>query len=83
MRKLFLPKDAPWSEELFRQMLRFPTGEVDDGVDVLSLFGRMLDKTMAAMLPEKKEPEGPKPGTFDWLTTYDERETERSIYRPR
>lgn len=42
MRKVFLPK-TPWAEELVRQLLRFPAGAVDDGIDVLSLFGRMLD----------------------------------------
>ena len=29
------------------------------------------------------EEEGPKPGTFDWLISYDSDETERSPYRPR
>lgn len=33
--------------------------------------------------PLRVEEESPKPGTFDWLLTYDEREKERSIYRPR
>ena len=46
MGKVYLPKNAPWSEELISVLLKFPYGKVDDDVDVLSLFGRMLD-TMA------------------------------------
>lgn len=40
MGKVFLPKKAPWKQELLNQMLRFPAGKHDDGVDVMSLFGR-------------------------------------------
>ena len=49
-KKVFLP-NKPWAHELLRQLLRFPAGAVDDGVDVCSLFGRMLDQTYAAKLP--------------------------------
>jgi predicted phage terminase large subunit-like protein len=40
MGKIFLPKNAPWKADLLNQLLRFPAGKYDDGVDVLSLFGR-------------------------------------------
>lgn len=40
MGKVFLPKSAPWKAELLNQLMRFPAGKYDDGVDVLSLFGR-------------------------------------------
>lgn len=50
-RKVYLPKGVDWAERLYKQMLRFPAGAVDDGIDVLSLFGRMLDKTWAAVKP--------------------------------
>lgn len=43
MGKVFLPKNAPWKAELLSQMLRFPAGKYDDGVDVMSLFGRGLE----------------------------------------
>lgn len=43
MGKVFLPKNAPWKAELLSQMLRFPAGKFDDGVDVMSLFGRGLE----------------------------------------
>lgn len=51
MGKVYLPKHAPWVEELMSVLLRFPYGKVDDDVDVLSLFGRMLD-TMAGKRPQ-------------------------------
>jgi len=43
MGKVFLPKNAPWKAELLAQMLRFPAAKFDDGVDVMSLFGRGLE----------------------------------------
>lgn len=52
--KVFLP-NKPWAHELLRQLTRFPGGAHDDGVDVCSLFGRMLDQTYAANLPRAHE----------------------------
>lgn len=40
MGKVFFPKNAPWKGHLLSQLLRFPAGKFDDGVDVCSLFGR-------------------------------------------
>lgn len=59
MHKLYLPLNAPPDiqdriSELVRQMLRFPNGAVDDDVDVLSLFGRMLDVFISAHQPAEK-----------------------------
>ena len=51
--KVYLP-NLPWAHELLRQLLRFPHGAVDDGVDVCSLFGRILDQTYRAGVPEKR-----------------------------
>lgn len=42
MGKVFFPKNAVWKSELMIQLLRFPAAKHDDGVDVLSLFGRGL-----------------------------------------
>jgi phage terminase large subunit-like protein len=42
MGKVWLPKNAPWKADLLNQLMRFPAGKFDDGVDVLSLFGRGL-----------------------------------------
>lgn len=46
MGKLFFPNTL-WGRELVERIMTFPTG-VDDDVDVLGLFGRMLDKTVGA-----------------------------------
>lgn len=43
MGKVFLPKQAPWKADLLGQLLRFPAGKYDDGVDVCSLVGRGLE----------------------------------------
>jgi predicted phage terminase large subunit-like protein len=44
MGKVFLPKAPyPWKADLIGQLLRFPAGRFDDGVDVCSLLGRGLD----------------------------------------
>lgn len=51
MGKVFLPKRAPWKDRLLNQLLRFPAGKYDDGVDVLSLFGRGLEHMRG---PKKK-----------------------------
>jgi predicted phage terminase large subunit-like protein len=39
MGKVFFPKNAIWKNELITQMLKFPNGKYDDGVDVMGLFG--------------------------------------------
>lgn len=42
--KVHIPK-TPWGDALIHQLLQFPVGKYDDKVDVLGLFGRMLDQT--------------------------------------
>jgi predicted phage terminase large subunit-like protein len=39
--RVFFPKNE-WADQLVEEMMTFPAGKNDDGVDVLSLFGRML-----------------------------------------
>lgn len=43
MGKVYLPKHAKWKADLMSQLMRFPAGRYDDGVDVMSLFGRGLE----------------------------------------
>jgi phage terminase large subunit-like protein len=69
MGKVFLPKQASWKSELMGQLLRFPAGKFDDGVDVCSLIGRGLEFLSN---PKLKKPEPVKPripmGTNAWMT---------------
>ena len=58
MGKVYFPRDAPWSNRLVSELLRFPAGNHDDQVDVLSLFGRVLDSMHGASTP-KREPVRP------------------------
>jgi phage terminase large subunit-like protein len=54
--KVYFPRNAPWVQTLVAQMLAFPAGKHDDGVDVLSLFGRLLDQMFpSTVTPEKQE----------------------------
>lgn len=49
--KVKFPKNAPWLADLEREMLTFPVGVNDDMVDVLSLFGRMIDQLSSKTPP--------------------------------
>jgi predicted phage terminase large subunit-like protein len=50
--KVFIRRHAVWRLAFEAELLSFPAGKTDDQVDMLSLFGRMLDK----MYPPKKSP---------------------------
>lgn len=56
-----------WADRLLRQLLTFPVGIFDDGVDVCSLIGRYLDQMRDARHPGEPPKEKPKPGTFAHL----------------
>lgn len=55
MGKVYLPKHAPWKADLMAQLMKFPGGKYDDGVDVMSLFGRGLEFARAPKMPAKTE----------------------------
>lgn len=55
-----------WADRLLRQLLTFPVGVFDDGVDVCSLIGRYLDQMRNARVPDPAK-ERPKVGTFAHL----------------
>ncbi len=40
--KDYWPRNAPWVDAVYRVLMTFPSGTIDDDVDVCSLFGRML-----------------------------------------
>ena len=48
MGKVLFPRNAPWLKHVVAQLLAFPAGRHDDAVDVLGLFGRMLDQMKPA-----------------------------------
>jgi predicted phage terminase large subunit-like protein len=43
MGNVFVPAHSGWLSDLMSQLLRFPAGKYDDGVDVCSLIGRGLE----------------------------------------
>ena len=52
--------NTPWADELLNQLVGFPAGKYDDGVDVCSLIGRAIAEmhpALAAGLPKKKRPD--------------------------
>lgn len=57
MGKVFLPKNAAWKAELLSQLLRFPAAKYDDGVDVMSLFGRGLEHVRGNKAKRKERTE--------------------------
>jgi len=59
MSKVYFPQDAPFTADLVAELLRFPVGKNDDQVDVLSLFGLMLDKLYKKLIRvEAKKSDG-------------------------
>ncbi len=66
--RVHLPKNAPWKDDLLDQLVKFPTGRHDDGVDVCSLFGRGL-KLMGKPKRKfsKRLNEGPR-GPQSWMS---------------
>lgn len=57
MGKVFLPRQAPWKADLMSQLLRFPAGRYDDGVDVMSLLGRGLEFANTPKAPSNPAPQ--------------------------
>ena len=51
MGKVYMPRNAPWVSDLVTEMLSFPAGRNDDQVDVLGLFGRILDDMARGVMP--------------------------------
>jgi predicted phage terminase large subunit-like protein len=52
MGNVYVPKTAPWKAELMSQLMRFPAGKYDDGVDVCSLIGRGLEHARPPAMPK-------------------------------
>lgn len=52
MGKVYLPSGAQWLADFERELLSFPAGKNDDQVDACGLLGRLLDKMVAAHVPQ-------------------------------
>lgn len=64
--KVFLPANKEWARKLVQELLRFPAGKNDDQVDVLAIFGRMLDTMTKGKRDEAmQEIKFPEHRTFD------------------
>ena len=67
VRKLYVPK-KPWVSDLISECMKFPMGKHDDQVDVLGMFGRMIDGLQGGFIPKPKDDHiTAKPITFDEL----------------
>lgn len=66
MGKVLFPRHAPWVQHVVPQLLAFPAGKHDDAVDVLSLFGRLLDQMNPAQAPKAARPR-PHHGAGGWM----------------
>ena len=66
MGRVWLPRNAPWLKHVVTQLLAFPVGKNDDAVDVLSLFGRLLDQMQPAR-PRKSPRPIPYYGPGGWM----------------
>jgi predicted phage terminase large subunit-like protein len=62
MGNVFLPSHAPWKPELMSQLMRFPAGKYDDGVDVCSLIGRGLEHAQPPKYSKPQVVTGPSFG---------------------
>jgi predicted phage terminase large subunit-like protein len=72
MGNVFIPAHAPWLPDLMSQLMRFPAGKYDDGVDVCSLIGRGLEHARPPEMKVKKREEGipappPRHDGLSWM----------------
>jgi hypothetical protein len=51
MRKVYLPRSAPWLSDFLAELHSFPAGRTDDQVDTMGLIGRMLDEMVGGRIP--------------------------------
>jgi predicted phage terminase large subunit-like protein len=66
MGKVLLPRHAAWTKHVVAQLMAFPAGKHDDVVDVLGLFGRMLDQMRPATVRKTPRPR-PYRGPDAWM----------------
>jgi predicted phage terminase large subunit-like protein len=71
MGKVYFPANEPWVNDLVSELLRFPAGKNDDQVDVLGLFGRMLDDLIAGDKPREETDILRQPTWNDLIVAHD------------
>lgn len=76
-------REGAWGDALIEQLVSFPAGRFDDGVDVCSLFGRALDVMIAAEPAPAPRPPAPQPFTDDWFAARDGRDEANEAQRAR
>jgi predicted phage terminase large subunit-like protein len=85
MGMVFFPEEtdenAEWLVSLISQMLKFPNGSFDDGVDVMSLIGRAIDMIRAPKEEKSARKKEPEPGTIGWVYSRTTEQKEKSKYR--
>jgi len=55
--RIYLPEGKEWAQDLLRQLTRFPLGTLDDKVDTLAIFCKLISKVWELSPPEpEKEP---------------------------
>lgn len=52
MKKLRIPRNAPWKEAFLSELMKFPAGVNDDQHDMLGLLGQILDRMITGRAPE-------------------------------
>ena len=72
MGNVYIPSHAPWLPDLMSQLMRFPAGKYDDGVDVCSLIGRGLEHARPPAMKVEKKAEGvpapaPRHDGLSWM----------------
>lgn len=78
--RIFFP-DSAWGKDLVSRILEFPTGKHDDDADVMSLFGRMLDRMVGGDVPSRrksKKIDTRMPTLNEWIAMQPDENTEGS-----
>jgi predicted phage terminase large subunit-like protein len=66
-RRVRFPKNAPWVEDLIRELMQFPNGVNDDQVDACAHLGIMLQQmSHIAKIERKQEKDSPYPFERKW-----------------
>ena len=72
MGNVYIPAGATWLPDLMNQLMKFPSGKYDDGVDVCSLIGRGLEYARSPQIKAAKKAEpvyigAPRHDGLSWM----------------